>query len=112
MITNTNNSIMVIHPYKENNVWMFDDSSRELAKEALVAGIPEIIEFFIGDKDKFTAIFSASPFPGYQHKLNWVRPECGGNIYQHEDTGKEGWLCPSLLKYFNEAPETIYIQIK
>jgi len=24
----------------------------------------------------------------------------------------EGWLCPALLKYFEEAPQNIYAQFK
>jgi hypothetical protein len=24
----------------------------------------------------------------------------------------EGWLCPALFKYFEEAPKRIYVQVK
>jgi hypothetical protein len=24
----------------------------------------------------------------------------------------EGWLCPALLRYFDQAPKQIYVQVK
>jgi hypothetical protein len=33
----------------------------------------------------------------------------GGNWYHIN--GKEGWLCPALLKYFDTAPREIYAQL-
>jgi hypothetical protein len=57
----------------------------------------------------FALYFSAEPFPGLQVKLDWVRPEYGGNWYRLVIDGEErlDWLCPALLKFFPEAPKTI-----
>ena len=34
-----------------------------------------------------------------------------GNDYQVEETGSEGWLCPALLKFYEDAPETLYFAV-
>jgi hypothetical protein len=60
----------------------------------------------------FHLFFSAHPFPGYQLELNWQRSEFDGNWYHSEVLDMEGWLCPALLKYFDDAPKTIYAQFK
>ena len=73
--------------------------------DRVVAGIPEADQ-------GFTMIFSASPFPGHQVRLEWRRPESSGNWYFSPELGMEGWLCPALLKYFAEPPREIYVQVK
>jgi hypothetical protein len=57
-------------------------------------------------------IFSATPFPGHQYRLDWQRADCGGNWYYCEQLGMEGWLCPALLRYFDDRPEQLYLQVK
>jgi hypothetical protein len=117
---NSKNSINVIKPYLYNGVWVFDDESRGLDKEALVAGMPEILEKACsthGIRDPqngFVVIFSGNPFPGADVVLEHLRPdEIGdGNWYKLQGTDIEGWLCPSLFKYFDSVPQKIYIQLK
>jgi len=46
----------------------------------------------------FTLIFSGSPFPGHQYRLDWRREEGGGSWYYSADLDMEGWLCPALFK--------------
>jgi hypothetical protein len=66
----------------------------------------------VRDAEKgFTLIFSATPFPNHQYRLDWERAEGGGNWYFSEQLGMEGWLCPALLRYFSEVPRQLYIQI-
>jgi hypothetical protein len=48
--------------------------------------------------------------PGYQVELEWVREESGGNWYRIKGQTDEGWLCPSLFKYFEAAPERIFVK--
>ena len=43
-------------------------------------------------------------------ELSWLREEMGGNVYRWK--GMEGWLCPALLRYFPQAPEKLYVQVK
>jgi hypothetical protein len=110
------NSLFVIQPYRWSGMWVFDDPAVGLVKEPFVAGVPEMIEHALRDvpgrRDAFVAVFSASPFPGAQVTLERTREEGGGNWYRWTQTGQEGWLCPALFRYFEQAPERLYVQIK
>lgn len=111
------NSIMTIHPYKDHGVWVFDDSNTGLVKEAFVSGADDVMDYLADELDVepetgFSLLFSALPFPGYQHKAEHFHEEFGGNWYRFGEVGIEGWLCPSLFKYFVSAPKEIYLQAK
>ncbi|MGH7225521.1 MAG: DUF6717 family protein [Gemmataceae bacterium] len=110
--------IKAIRPYKWEGVWVFDDPAVGLDKEALVAGMPELIEIAtaqagIREPEKgFVALFSKDPFPTAQVCLERVREESGGNVYRWPEIGREGWLCPALFRYFDRAPERLYIEVR
>ena len=53
-------------------------------------------------------MFSDSRFPDANIRMDWVEAEMGGNWYRCCESGARGWLCPALLKYFTEPPETIW----
>ena len=73
--------------------------------DRVVADIPDA-------EHGFTLIFSSTPFPRHQYRLDWRRSEAGGNWYYAEQLDMEGWLCPALVKYFQEAPKALYVQTK
>ncbi len=102
---------MVIFPYHYEDTWVFDDPDVGLVKEPFVFGVPEMINDLVNDipnaNQGFKLIFSKKPFPGYQRKLTCIREECEGNWYTINGQD-EGWLCPALFKYFDEAPKEIY----
>lgn len=108
------NAVIVIVLYWYQDTWVFDDQSVGLVKEPFVAGVPEIINALVQDipyaKSGFKLIFSSTPFPGYQREFSWVREEYDGNWYQLEDPPMEGWLCPALFKYFENAPKKLYVK--
>lgn len=110
------NAIMVIHPYRHEDMWVFDDPDTELVKEPFIAGADAIIDKMVEDlpgaEGGFHLLFSAAPFPGHQLELDWQRAEFDGNWYRSEAFGMEGWLCPALLKYFDAAPIKLYAQFK
>jgi len=110
------NAISVIHPYKYEGMWVFDDEKVGLVQEPFVSGADVIIERMVAaipDADQgFSLLFSANPFPGYQAAFDWRREEHGGNWYYFRDFDMEGWLCPALFKYFEDAPPKIYAQFK
>jgi hypothetical protein len=110
------NSLFVIAPYKYQGMWVFDDPAVGLTKEPFIAGIDTMIDRITADlpnaEGGFRAVFSARPFPGAQHKLEWKRGESGGNWYYSDDYKMEGWLCPALFKYFPDAPREIYIRVE
>jgi transcriptional regulator with XRE-family HTH domain len=110
------NSINIIAPYKFLGMWVFDDPRVGLVQEPFVSGADTMIDRVVAtipDADKgFVLMFSSVPFPGHQFRLDWRRDDGSGNWYYASDLDLEGWLCPALLRYFPEAPKTIYIQVK
>ncbi len=110
------NALRVIHPYKYEGMWVFDDAEAGLVKEPFVAGADTVIDRMVAaipDADKgFTLVFSDKPFPGHQAAFEWRREEYEGNWYYSPDLDMEGWLCPALFKYFETAPAKLYAQFK
>lgn len=110
------NSLMAIHPYKLQGVWVFDDSAVGLVAEPFVSGadvlIDKMVEHIPNAETGVTLVFSAGPFPGYQQEFERQREEYGGNWYWSPAYQMEGWLCPALFKYFAEAPEKLYVEAK
>jgi hypothetical protein len=110
------NAINVISPYKYLGMWVFDDERVGLVQEPFVAGADTMIDRVVADLPNaergFTMIFSATPFPGHQFRLEWRRDGDGGNWYYAPQLALEGWLCPALLRYFDEAPKELYVQVK
>lgn len=108
------NSILVIAPYRHQGTWVFDDSSAGLVQEPFVAGVPEMIDILVNEIPKadegFRLLFSASPFPGYQKELKWLRGDMGGNYYALDDPPMEGWICPALFKYYEKPPSHLYVK--
>jgi hypothetical protein len=110
------NQILVIAPYwlESAMTWVFDDPEVGLKQEPFVEGVPEIIDHLVADipdaRQGFRLLFSSSAFPGYQRKLTRLREEYGGWWYAADEPPMEGWLCPALSRYFEEAPEEIYVK--
>ena len=87
-------------------------------QEPFISGVDVLIDRALEAKgikngeNGFRLIFSAGQFPGLDFMLKWVREGDGGNWYYSEDFQIEGWFCPALLKYFEEAPEEIYVKFE
>ena len=124
------NSIFCITPYRYGAGWVFDDQERGLIKEAFVAGADTLLDMLAGGDDKVTLRFSAGYFPGAE-RLSHLRStaEWGGeneeseqsardtgldfgNWYRSEEREHDLWLCPALYKYFDTAPQAIYLEVK
>jgi hypothetical protein len=110
------NALLVIHPYKQDGVWMFDDPRVGLEREPFVDGADEVLDRMVrgipNAEAGVTTIFSAQPFPGCQHEFQLRREEHGGNWYYSAEYDMEGWLCPALFHYFDEAPQRLFVQVK
>ena len=110
------NAMLLIHPYKVSETWVFDDEHFGLVQEPFVLGASEMIDAILATlkppienaERGFRLLFSASPFPGCHAELVRLREEIGGNWYQFADGSMEGWLCPALFHYFPQAPDRIY----
>ena len=92
------NAINVIAPYKWHGMWVFDDPRVGLVQEPFVAGADTMIDRVVADipnaEHGFTLIFSTTPFPAYQNRLDWYREEGGGNWYYSAQLDLEGWSIP------------------
>jgi hypothetical protein len=110
------NEINVIAPYKYLGMWVFDDPKVGLVQEPFVAGADTIIDRMVSDIPNaaagFAMVFSASTFPGHQYRLEWCGPDGSGNLYYSTDLDLKGWLCPALLRYFDDPPKELFVQIK
>jgi hypothetical protein len=124
--------LMTFYPYVlENACWVFDDERTGLKEEAFVFGMTEMISKIVevkairGAAKGFSLTFAAVPFE-HDVELTWLSPidlakqrncrvnelpESGnwysGRILDHEMTG---WLCPALLRYFDQAPAKIFVK--
>ena len=109
------NAISVINPYRWNNLWVFDDESKDLDKEPLIAGADTLITMMVEDAKKCSIMFSDKQFPDYDLMLKIVGPGMGDGtdyICKITDTYRHPvWLCPALLKYFEVPPKEIYFKI-
>lgn len=112
------NILNVIHPYRWEGLWVFDDDRVGLDREPFVEGADTLIERAVAAKSipdaahGFRLWFSAGAFPRHDFVLHWLREGEGGNWYLSRDFGLEAWLCPALLKYFEQAPPEIYVRIE
>jgi hypothetical protein len=109
------NSLSAIAPYKYEGFWVFDDPAVGLQREPFVSGADEILDILTAEipdaASGFRLLFSPEPFPGYVARFVWAREEYGGNWYSWPERQKEGWLCPALFKYFESAPQEIYVKV-
>lgn len=110
------NAINVIAPYRYLDMWVFDDPRVGLSAEPFVGGADTMIDRVTADipnaENGFVMIFSSSPFPEHQFRLEWRREEGSGNVYYAPELDAEGWLCPALMRYFVSPPPEIYVQVR
>jgi hypothetical protein len=112
--------VLTLYPYLLNGTcWVFDDERTGLKEEAFVCGMSEMISRVVEAKGVpnsargFAMTFAAEPFSGHDVELHWIRPDDnGGNWYEGTVVGghMEGWLCPALLLYFEQAPRRIFVR--
>lgn len=117
------NGVRVIACYRTRSSWCFDDPSVGLFHEPFVYGTENLIDYILGNNGKKNKIkeaiiqFSDKPFDGHMYVLNWVSKggsgeKLGYNSYSFQSTDMIAWLCPQLYKYFNQAPEKLYVSIQ
>lgn len=79
------NAINVIHPYKWEGMWVFDDARVGLNQEPFVEGADTIIDKALAMKgipepaNGFRLLFSAAPFPRHDLTFTWLRADGSGN---------------------------------
>lgn len=110
------NAINIISPYRHLGLWVFDDPRVGLVQEPFVSGadlvIDRLVESIPNAQEGFVLMFSTTPFPGHLYRMEWRRGADGGNWYYSPALDMEGWLCPALFRYFQQAPKEIYVAVK
>jgi hypothetical protein len=115
----TENSIMVLRPYKWEGLWVFDGDKTGLLREPFVAGVPEILEALLGKQGipleqaerGFRLIFSAIPFLGHHLSAKRIEEEGCGLWYEESVSKARSWLCPALFRYFAIAPDNLHVRV-
>jgi putative flippase GtrA len=109
------NAISVIHPYRWNNLWVFDDEDKDLDKEPLVAGADTLLSMLSNNAEECSLMFSGNEFPEYDYVIEKLGPGVGGGTNYLYNVTEEIihplWLCPALFKYFDTAPDKIYFKL-
>ena len=113
------NAMLRIAPYWHHGTWAFDDDAHGLVAEPFVCGAEKMIDHVVvtagidlreARRRGIRLTFSARAFPGAHAVADRVRPEAGGTWYRFGAPPMEGWLCPAMFHYFDEAPEEIHIR--
>jgi hypothetical protein len=115
VITDMPKGVLLLEPYRQDGVWVFDDSTVGLEREPFVGEVNAMLDRLSAPipnaQSGFRLLFSIEPFPGYQASFTWVRSDpVEGNWYRADETGEEGWLCPSLFCYFPIAPPKLFVR--
>ena len=107
------NAIQTISPYRKHGLWAFDDEDKGLEGEPFLYPATQMIDEHIATRGikqgrPFRLVFSDGEFPDAD-RLELSGRAMGGAWYRHSQTGKEAWLCPATLLYFESFPDTIYL---
>jgi len=116
---NNQTQVQVLAPYwlPDSRCWVFDDERTGLQQEAFVLGASEMITELVKDqkllpaaKYGFRMVFSHQQLPNTHRVLLRLYEDAGGWWYRQLDNNAECWLCPALFKYFDEAPEHLFVR--
>ena len=119
------NALFSLSAYVKNDMWMFDDESRDIKEEPFVAGADTMFDLMSGRSadlsiDRCNIVFGSTPIPDYDVHVK-LKGDDGhdGHYYVVNKFIKypavetfKFWLCPALLAFFDEAPQDIYVSVK
>ena len=106
------NALKFLTLYKEGDIWMFDDEFLGIKREVFVPSASDVItelvrKRFTCDRTKNVQIIIGEKVELPDAEIHHV-PEQPDNTYEYK--GKELWLCPVLLRFFNTPPKTIQVK--
>lgn len=88
-VLESSNSILVIHPYYDRGMWVFDDDRVGLTKEPFVAGADKFIDYHLIKIEKheegkkgFNMVFSVIPFKDFDYELQFIKHDGMGSVYE------------------------------
>lgn len=97
--------------------WFFDDPLRNIKREEMVCGADSLLSMAADGKRVLPIMFGTDPLDDPVAVLEHLRPGMDadtdgfGNWYRDTITGFEAWLCPTLLAYYDPAPQTIHVAL-
>jgi len=105
-----------VRAYKEDGKWYIRDrNGYSKGANELVDGIPQLIEYFVGQATKHVSItYSDKDFEN-SRTLSLVSTDDYGTWYEYIDERNVphvGWLCPVFFWYFEKPPEKLYFEVK
>jgi len=109
------NSIFAINPYRWKGLWVFDDPSVELEKEPFVEGADTLLDILTDYDNECVLLFSTVDVPGFEHTIKKVEDNVSSGTtynYKTDSIDHDLWLCPALLKYYENPPEKIHFKVK
>ncbi len=115
------NSIFILQPTRNRyGIWAFDDINTGLVQEPFVGDTNILIDnmvleagYTLEEASKGIALlFSPDPFQGHQSEIYLIETTPYGSTYGNDKWDIEPWLCPALYKYFPQAPQRLFSQVK
>ena len=105
----------LVHAYKDSRRWYVDDKNGFTKDEnQLVAGVPQLIELFVGKSAVYVEIkYDINYFEG-SLKLTKEKELSSGTFYSYIYNGTKNtcWLCPVFFWYFKQPPSNLYIYVR
>ena len=110
---------MTLEFYKKQDRWFNDDPDNgyDEGDNEMVAGVPELIESFVGTEATRAAIeIDSEPFSGAT-ALELVNGDVSGGVEYRADIGLGNgnpviWLCKVFWVYFDQAPRRLYFKAR
>ena len=108
-------NVFVIHAYKKGDLWYFTDEDRKIIAEPFLSDASAIINTLADQVDPGAVDcvieFSGTSFCEETTELSRKSLECGGVWYESKTLNMKGWLCPVFYKYFESAPDKLYVKV-
>ncbi len=102
-----------IFPRRHRGHWLFDDPRLGIVDEEFVYGMDTILDILCAKKrglSKGIRLHFSDEEMEHALRLDWVSQEKDGNWYHAKSINIFGWCCPTLLKYFPEAPKALFLK--
>jgi hypothetical protein len=105
-------STAIVYPYRDGTRWAFDGGSGEPRLLGLDHLVDEMTIRIPRADAGFALYVSTRSEGGHAAALRWIgNDESGGwNLYELEDGSARGWLPPEIVKWFNCAPNTLFLR--
>lgn len=96
-------------------LWTFNDHAKGISQEPFLAAATCVITRWakaLGlEGDQLRLTFSRTPFDTATETFWWRQNRSKGADYYSPTQGRQFWLCPVLLAYFDSPPPTLWARL-